>query len=64
MTGECVCHDNVIGRDCGGCAPNHWGLSYGIGAGGCVECDCSVVGSVSMECNEVCTCTCVHLQVT
>ena len=48
-TGQCPCLPNVIGEDCGQCAPDHWKLASGVG---CEACDCDDEGSLSPQCNE------------
>ncbi|XP_006029235.2 laminin subunit alpha-2 [Alligator sinensis] len=48
VTGRCVCPPNTIGEKCDKCAPNYWG--YDI-VSGCKACDCSVIGSLSFQCN-------------
>jgi len=49
-TGQCPCLPNVVGRDCGQCAPNHWRIASGLG---CESCSCDLQGSTSPRCNEV-----------
>ncbi|XP_067402830.1 laminin subunit alpha-2 isoform X3 [Emydura macquarii macquarii] len=48
VTGRCVCPPNTIGEKCDKCAPNYWGHDI---VNGCKACDCSVVGSLSFQCN-------------
>ena len=49
-SGQCACLPNVVGQDCGLCAPHHWDMSSGSG---CQPCSCDTSGSVSLDCNQV-----------
>ncbi|KAI6650586.1 Laminin alpha-like [Oopsacas minuta] len=46
-TGECECRDNVRGRTCDQCSPDHWGL----GSTGCQICGCDMTGSEVTQCD-------------
>ncbi|KFV61349.1 Laminin subunit beta-3, partial [Dryobates pubescens] len=48
-TGRCFCLPNVVGSDCGQCAPGHWQLESGRG---CQACGCHPQGSHSPHCNQ------------
>ncbi|XP_037698911.1 laminin subunit alpha-2 isoform X2 [Choloepus didactylus] len=47
-SGRCICPPNTIGEKCSKCAPNTWGHSI---TSGCKICNCSVVGSLNLQCN-------------
>ncbi|XP_063394216.1 laminin subunit alpha [Cydia fagiglandana] len=46
-TGTCVCRPGVIGERCDACAPDHFGLSSGLG---CMPCQCGLA-SESSQCD-------------
>ncbi|XP_031335758.1 laminin subunit beta-1 isoform X2 [Photinus pyralis] len=46
--GQCLCHVNVIGKQCDQCAENHWKIASGSG---CVPCNCDPIGSERLQCN-------------
>nr|CAD27803.1 lamC1 [Tetraodon nigroviridis] len=48
VTGQCPCHPNVAGRDCGACQPGFFNLQSGTG---CARCDCDPVGSTNGQCD-------------
>jgi coxsackievirus/adenovirus receptor len=54
-TGICNCKSNVVGDDCGNCAPNHYGLESGFG---CTPCDCYAMGSETLQCDDSGQCNC------
>uniref|UniRef100_A0A8D3DXG8 Laminin subunit alpha 2 n=1 Tax=Scophthalmus maximus TaxID=52904 RepID=A0A8D3DXG8_SCOMX len=49
-TGQCICPPNTIGERCDRCALNHWGHDIITGCK-VLACGCSVVGSVTQQCN-------------
>uniref|UniRef100_A0A7N6BAH8 Basement membrane-specific heparan sulfate proteoglycan core protein n=1 Tax=Anabas testudineus TaxID=64144 RepID=A0A7N6BAH8_ANATE len=52
-TGQCLCRENVIGRQCDEC------MTHGINTGGvCVPCHCNSFGSKSFDCDEMGQCRC------
>uniref|UniRef100_A0A7N6BSF3 Basement membrane-specific heparan sulfate proteoglycan core protein n=1 Tax=Anabas testudineus TaxID=64144 RepID=A0A7N6BSF3_ANATE len=54
-TGQCLCRENVIGRQCDECMPQ----THGINTGGvCVPCHCNSFGSKSFDCDEMGQCRC------
>ncbi|XP_068198951.1 laminin subunit alpha-2 isoform X1 [Antennarius striatus] len=54
-TGQCLCRENVVGRQCDECMP----LTHGIATGGaCVPCHCNSFGSKSFDCDETGQCQC------
>lgn len=50
VSGQCPCLPNVVGQDCGQCAPAHWDLASG---NGCQACNCDPTGSLSLDCNQL-----------
>lgn len=52
VSGQCPCLPNVIGKDCGQCAPAHWNMDINKG---CDACHCDPAGSLSLDCNQVCS---------
>ncbi|XP_066466960.1 laminin subunit gamma-3 [Tiliqua scincoides] len=54
LTGQCVCQLGVEGLSCDRCQANFFGLSFQ----GCRACNCSRLGSVSLQCYENSTCPC------
>ena len=50
VTGDCSCKDNVIGRDCNQCKPEHYGLSKEEPLG-CMPCDCDIGGAYDNNCD-------------
>ncbi|KFM68923.1 Laminin subunit gamma-1, partial [Stegodyphus mimosarum] len=55
-SGQCICKNNVIGKNCSSCIPGFWNLLSGKG---CEKCNCHPVGSVSEICDELYgTCKC------
>nr|AJO16035.1 laminin beta-wing chain [Bombyx mori]AJO16036.1 laminin beta-wing chain [Bombyx mori] len=48
ITGQCPCHQNVMGKNCDQCTENHWRIAVGTG---CDPCNCDAVGSLSPQCN-------------
>ena len=55
ITGQCPCKPNVVGRSCNKCALNYHGITTG---NGCKSCDCSILYSNSMACDENGNCNC------
>ncbi|KAL5250259.1 hypothetical protein ACHWQZ_G016108 [Mnemiopsis leidyi] len=53
--GQCDCKPNVVGHRCDSCRPGYYDLSSG---NGCAACDCDLIGSSDLQCNEDGTCTC------
>ena len=49
-TGQCVCKDHVEGKQCDQCSHGYWNIDSGEG---CMDCDCSSIGSNSSICNKV-----------
>ncbi|XP_068606555.1 laminin subunit beta-1 [Brachionichthys hirsutus] len=47
-TGACPCRENVVGRNCDQCAPDHW--NYGR-EGGCEPCGCDLQHAMGTSCN-------------
>ncbi|XP_058247538.1 laminin subunit alpha-2 isoform X3 [Hemibagrus wyckioides] len=52
-TGQCQCHQNVLGRVCDECIPGHW-----LDSGMCKPCVCSGRGSMSPHCDSEGRCVC------
>ena len=50
--GSCSCKDNVIGRDCNQCKPEHYGLSKDDSVG-CQPCDCDIGGATDNNCDVI-----------
>ena len=50
MSGQCMCRENVEGRNCGMCKPGFYLLSE-IHEEGCIPCQCSPGGSISLICD-------------
>uniref|UniRef100_A0A674MZK9 Laminin, gamma 1 n=1 Tax=Takifugu rubripes TaxID=31033 RepID=A0A674MZK9_TAKRU len=48
VTGQCPCHPNVAGRDCGACQPGFFNLQSGSG---CARCNCDPIGSTNGQCD-------------
>ncbi|XP_075218463.1 laminin subunit beta-1-like [Lycorma delicatula] len=51
VTGECICKQFVVGRDCNQCLPQFWGLSDS--PEGCKPCDCDIGGSFDNNCDVI-----------
>lgn len=49
-SGACPCRENVRGRVCDQCAPNHWNFGE---ERGCEPCDCDPQNSLGTHCNMV-----------
>ncbi|XP_008118175.2 laminin subunit alpha-1 isoform X1 [Anolis carolinensis] len=57
-SGECICPPHTEGEKCEFCAKNFWGLDP---EKGCKACNCSDLGSVSLQCDQVTArCQCKH----
>ncbi|XP_060107379.1 laminin subunit gamma-3 [Heteronotia binoei] len=54
LTGQCACRPGVEGLSCDRCQAGFFGFSFQ----GCPACNCSRVGSVSLQCRENSTCVC------
>ncbi|KAF5920031.1 hypothetical protein HPG69_014397 [Diceros bicornis minor] len=54
-TGQCECKPNVQGRRCDECKPGMW---WDPEKRLCVSCDCSPVGSVTLQCDVTGRCVC------
>ncbi|NXN15355.1 LAMC3 protein, partial [Indicator maculatus] len=54
VTGQCSCQPGVTGRQCDRC---HHGF-FGFSARGCRACNCSPLGSITLQCHENSTCLC------
>ncbi|XP_039201102.1 laminin subunit gamma-3 isoform X1 [Crotalus tigris] len=54
ITGQCVCHPGVAGLSCNRCQAGFFGFS----SQGCQACNCSQIGSVSLQCHDNSTCVC------
>nr|XP_056716167.1 laminin subunit gamma-3 [Euleptes europaea] len=54
LTGQCVCRMGVEGLSCDRCQAEFFGFSFQ----GCRACNCSLLGSVSLQCHENSTCMC------
>ncbi|XP_060740347.1 laminin subunit alpha-2 isoform X3 [Tachysurus vachellii] len=52
-TGQCQCHQHVLGRVCNECLPGHW-----LDSGVCRQCVCSGRGSMSPHCDTEGRCVC------
>merc|ERR1719457_407351 len=50
VTGQCQCLDNVVGRRCDQCEPNHWNLKS---KKGCESCNCNLNNSKGPTCDEI-----------
>ncbi|KAM9854867.1 laminin subunit beta-1a [Aulostomus maculatus] len=56
ISGQCLCHPNVVGQHCDRCAPDTWNMASGSG---CQACNCDTKHSVGASCNEIsgqCSC--------
>ena len=49
ITGQCICKENVIGRQCTDCDSGYWNLN----SGSCTQCGCYSLGSISSDCDKV-----------
>ncbi|KAI8440127.1 hypothetical protein MSG28_001532 [Choristoneura fumiferana] len=57
VTGQCHCHNNVMGINCDQCTENYWRIALGTG---CDPCNCDPIGSTSPQCNPyVGKCNCI-----
>ncbi|KAM9355578.1 laminin subunit alpha-2 [Pholidichthys leucotaenia] len=54
-TGQCLCRENVLGRQCDECTPETHGVTTG---GLCIPCHCNSFGSKSFDCDETGQCRC------
>uniref|UniRef100_A0A8C6YDU2 Laminin subunit gamma-3 n=1 Tax=Naja naja TaxID=35670 RepID=A0A8C6YDU2_NAJNA len=54
ITGQCTCHPGVTGLSCNQCQAGFFGFS----SQGCQVCNCSQIGSVSLQCHDNSTCVC------
>nr|XP_057947713.1 laminin subunit alpha-2 isoform X3 [Doryrhamphus excisus] len=54
-TGQCLCKENVVGRQCDDCMPQTHGIAT---FGRCVPCHCNSFGSKSFDCDENGQCRC------
>lgn len=53
-TGQCNCKPGVGGVKCDRCMPGFWGLpKISEGHNGCLACECSVLGSVRDDCEQM-----------
>ncbi|XP_066933957.1 laminin subunit gamma-1-like [Clytia hemisphaerica] len=46
--GQCNCKQNIYGRTCSTCLPDHYNFTSGLG---CRECDCNLEGSDNNSCD-------------
>ncbi|XP_070614585.1 laminin subunit gamma-3 isoform X2 [Erythrolamprus reginae] len=54
ITGQCICHPGVAGLSCDQCQNEFFGFS----SQGCQVCNCSQIGSVSLQCHDNSSCVC------
>ncbi|KAM4688464.1 laminin subunit alpha-1 [Discoglossus pictus] len=47
-SGECICPPHTQGLKCESCEANYWGHDPELG---CLECNCSIAGSTSLQCD-------------
>ncbi|XP_060539933.1 laminin subunit gamma-3 isoform X1 [Pantherophis guttatus] len=52
--GQCICHPGVTGLSCSQCQAGFFQFS----SQGCQACNCSQIGSVSLQCRDNSTCVC------
>ena len=48
LSGECTCHTNIVGYNCGSCGEDMWGFNE---CSGCHACSCDPIGSTSSQCD-------------